>query len=59
MKWQREGTFTVSGETYWTDTETITLLRKTEKMYETHKDSVEAFAAVMFLGLRLGRIVKN
>ncbi len=51
MKWQREGTFTVNGETYWTDTETIKVLRNI-------KHSDEAFAAVMFLGLKTGRISK-
>ena len=49
--WEREGTFTVNNETYSTDIETVKVLRIAH-------DNTEAFAAVMFLGLKAGRIAK-
>jgi hypothetical protein len=43
--------FIVNGETYETDPETVSVL-------DSVKASTEAFAAVMFLGLKTGRIVR-
>ena len=52
-------TFTISNETYRTDAETIALIRQYAPAAERgDKGATECLAAIMHLGLRIGRVVK-
>ena len=52
-----QSTFTMTGKTYRTDAETLSVLRSVVPSAKATDDNT-AVAAIMFLGLKTGRIVE-